>query len=115
MLDLSRCDELALAELREHDTVKVMDDGTVAVPSKLAKGFTIDPTYGLGCLTQEAVGKANPPGLYKVPTADEWQRESAIRATPNPWRKSSWNLTAQLTMADQDPELAARFQREANA
>lgn len=113
MLDLTYCDPLAQDELREHKMVKVLPDGTVAVQHK--GQWITDPSsgYGLHSGTQAALLKANRPGTYAIPTADEWQRESAIRATPNPWKKGSWNLTQQMILADEDPDLARRFQREA--
>lgn len=113
MLDLSHCDALSQDELREHKTVKIREDGAVAVQHK--GQWITDPHsgYGLHSATQSALSKINKPGTYAIPTADEWQRESAIRATPNPWKKSSWNLTKQITLTDEDPALAERFQREA--
>lgn len=113
-LDLTGLDETALAELREHKIVTISPDKTVAVPTK--KGMVSDPHHpdGLMSYTQSAIVAANPQsGCYRVPTADEWQRESTIRATPNPWRKGSWNLTRQMTLSDQDPDLATRFKQEA--
>lgn len=114
MLDLTYCDPLTQDELREHKRVKVREDGTVAVEHK--GQWITDPSsgYGLHSYTQAALLKANRPGTYPIPTSAEWEKEVAIRSTPNPWKRKTWNFTQQLTLADQDPELAARFQREAN-
>lgn len=119
-LNLTGLDELALRDLREHGEVIVNPDRTVAVLARTGKraDWSADPHHpdGLLSFTQAAVAKVNPqPGRYRVPTAEEWAKESAVRALPNPWAKASWNLTQQLLLADQDPDLAQRFKAEANA
>lgn len=116
MLDLTHCDELSQAELREHSSVKIGDDGTVSVRDKQGQWVSNPASAdGLHSLTQKNLALVNKAGTYAIPSKKEWDREAAIRALPNPWRRESFNLTQQLLIADQDPELTARFKREANA
>lgn len=114
MLDLTHCDELSQSELREHAHVKITETGEVAVRNKNGEWIS-NPSSpdGLHSLTQKSIAQANKPGTYAIPSKEEWDKEAAIRATPNPWKRESFNLTQQLLIADQEPELAARFQREA--
>ncbi len=116
MLDLSHCDELSQSELREHRRVRIREDGSVAVENKKGE-WVSNPLSadGLHSLTQKSLALANKAGMYAIPSKEEWDKEAAIRAMPNPWRRESFNLTQQLLIADQDPDLAARFQREARA
>lgn len=124
-LDLTALDPLCLDDLDGYHEVSIDESGVVKARRKNGKWQS--GMMGLCSWTEESIAKTHKPGVYtvKLPTpadreqtkkaADQAANEARIAATPNPWRKSSWNLTAQLTMADQDPELAARFQREANA
>ena len=116
MLDLTHCDELSQAELREHRRVRIREDGSVAVENKQGQ-WVADPSGGDGLhsLTQKSLALANKAGVYAIPSKEEWDKEASIRATPNPWRRETFNLTQQLLIADQEPDLAARFQREARA
>ena len=116
MLDLTHCDELSQAELREHAHVKISENGEVAVRNKKGEWIS-NPSSpdGLHSLTQKSLALANKAGVYAIPSKEEWDKEASIRATPNPWRRETFNLTQQLLIADQEPDLAARFQREARA
>lgn len=116
MLDLTHCDELSQAELREHRRVRIREDGSVAVETKKGE-WASDPSSpdGLHSLTQKSLALVNKAGTYAIPSKEEWDKEAAIRAMPNPWKREAFNLTQQLLIADQEPDLAARFQREARS
>lgn len=122
-LDVNALDPIYLDELADYHEVSISEAGVVKARRKNGKwqsGF-----MGLTHWTEETLAKTHQPGVYtvNVPTpadreqtkkaADLAANEARIAATPNPWSKSSWNLTQQMILADQDPELAARFQREA--
>lgn len=124
-LDLTALDPLCLDDLDGYHEVSIDESGVVKARRKNGKwqsGF-----MGLSNWTEETLAKTNKPGVYtvNVPTpaereqakkaADLAAKEARVAAMANPWRRGSWNLTAQLVMADQDPELAARFRQEAKA
>lgn len=128
-LNLTAIEPAYLNELTGYHEVSVSDDGLVKVRRK--NGRWQSGMMGLCSWTEETIAKTHKPGVYtiKLPTPAEREQE-ALRAKetaaqaanearvatlPNPWAKATWNLTQQLLLADQDPELTARFKREANA
>lgn len=82
---------------------------------RIAEGGAVEIRNGriaAGDLTPnelQAIAESNGVGWFRVPD------DAAIRKSigGNPWSKPSWNLTKQLQVADEHPDLAERMRREA--
>lgn len=67
-------------------------------------------------LLRELAQAAGGNGHFVVPTdLQTAQEEERIAALPNPWKRGTRNLTEQCRMTRNNPELAERMKREANA
>lgn len=107
-LNVADLDSFARDAVMELQNIDIKPDGTIRARFK----GKWDADYFDG-ITKAEIRKHNAPGEYWIPSAEHLKREQEIKAIPNPWKQGSWNLTEQLLMQDQDPDLAARFQREA--
>lgn len=105
VVDLDTFAREAVAGLQN---VEIKPDGTV----RARRNGKWNADY-FDSITCAEIKKHHAPGEYWIPTAEQVAREQVIRATPNPWKRETFNLTAQLMMQDQDPGLAERFKREA--
>lgn len=63
-----------------------------------------------------AIATKNPDGVYRVPSASQWEGESAYhaKAASNPFTKQHFNLTEQLRLGRENPTLAARLKAVAD-
>lgn len=107
-LNVVALDTFARECAMEVQNVEIKPDGSIR--ARIHGKWDDDYFDGI---TRAEIIKHHAPGEYWIPSAEQVAREQVIRATPNPWKRESFNLTQQLLMQDQDPGLAERFKREA--